>query len=192
MKLIAGLGNPGRKYLATRHNVGFETLKRLAERHGTSSPVDKFQGELVEGVIEGEKALLLCPTTYMNLSGASVLAARDFYKLELADILVICDDFNLDLGQLRIRGKGSAGGQNGLKDIIRRLGSEEFARLRIGIGEPPARWVVSDYVLSKFRGKEEEEIALAYEQAADAARDWAVEGLEYCMNQHNSRKKSSS
>lgn len=192
MKLIAGLGNPGRKYLDTRHNVGYEVVKRLARRHGTTSPTDKFQGELVEGMIKAEKVLLLCPTTYMNLSGGSVLAARDFYKLELTDILVICDDFNLDLGQLRIRGKGSAGGQNGLKDIIRRLGSDEFARLRIGIDAPPPRWVVSDYVLSKFRDTEEEEITLVYEEAADAAYDWATQGLEYCMNQHNSRKKSSS
>ena len=139
-------------------------------------------------MIGSEKTLLLCPTTYMNLSGASVLAARDFYKLPLEDILIICDDLNLALGQLRIRGKGSSGGQNGLKDIAKRLGSEEFARLRIGIGAPPERWVVSDYVLSKFRSDETEEMAVAYEDATAAARDWAVEGLGACMNRHNGKK----
>jgi len=191
MKLIAGLGNPGRKYLGSRHNVGYEVLGRLAGKYGASDPIDRFKGELVEAQLESEKTLLLCPTTYMNLSGASVLAARDFYKLELDDILVVCDDFNLDLGQLRIRGKGSSGGQKGLEDIIRRLGSDEFARLRLGIGAPPPRWQVSDYVLSKFRKDEEEEITLAYEQAAVAAVDWATKGLAYCMNQHNAKKKSS-
>jgi PTH1 family peptidyl-tRNA hydrolase len=192
MKLIVGLGNPGRKYQNTRHNVGYVVLQRLAKKYGTTSPTDKFQGELVEANVEGEKALLLCPTTYMNLSGASVLAARDFYKLPPADMLIVCDDLNLELGQLRIRGKGSSGGQNGLKDIAKRLASEEFPRLRIGIGAPPPRWQVSDYVLSKFRGKEEEEIAIVYEEAALAATDWALQGLEYCMNHHNTRKKSSS
>lgn len=192
MKLIVGLGNPGRKYLYTRHNVGYEVLQRVAKSFGTSSSVERFQGDLVEGMIGSEKLLLLCPTTYMNLSGASVLAARDFYKVPLEDILIVCDDLNLDLGQLRIRGKGSSGGQNGLKDIAHRLGSEEFARLRLGIGSPPGRWDAKDYVLSKFRGDEEELIAVAFEQAVLAVRDWAIHGLAYCMNQYNTRKKSSS
>src|ERR671924_550829 len=111
MKLIVGLGNPGRKYAGTRHNIGFDVLAELARKHGQAPPRAKFQGEVAEAAIEGEKVLLLTPLTYMNLSGSSVQPARDFYKLTNDDILVICDDFNLPLGKLRMRRKGSAGGQ---------------------------------------------------------------------------------
>ena len=140
MKLVAGLGNPGRKYQDTRHNVGFYVAAKLAERFGQSTPRSKFQGEVVEASVATEKLLLLCPHTYMNRSGSSVLASRDFYKLELTALLVVCDDLSLPVGKLRIRTKGSSGGQNGLRDIIHRLGSEEFPRLRIGIGTRPPGW----------------------------------------------------
>ena len=134
MKLIVGLGNPGRKYEGTRHNVGYEVLRRLAERFGSGSPRTRFQGETVDAELAGDKVLLLCPRTYMNLSGSSVQPARDFYKLENSELLIVCDDFNLPISKIRLRVAGSAGGQKGLADIIRRLGSDEVPRLRVGIG----------------------------------------------------------
>lgn len=186
MKLVVGLGNPGRKYEQTRHNVGFRVAVEVARRHATGSPRAKFQGEIVEGTYQQNKLLVLCPETYMNRSGASVLAARDFYKLELEDLLIVCDDFSLPLARIRVRAKGSSGGQKGLEDVIRRLGSNEFPRLRIGIGEPPERWDVADYVLSKFTAKEHDEVELAVQRAADAVEAWICDGIDQCMNQYNS------
>lgn len=185
MKLVVGLGNPGRKYEGTRHNVGFEVLAHLVREYGNSPARSAFQGEVSEASVRGHRTLLLAPHTLMNLSGTSVLAARDFYKIENADLLVVCDDFNLPLGRLRVRGKGSAGGQKGLADIIRRLGSEEIARLRVGIGEPPANWDAADFVLSKFTKQERPEIDLAVRLAADAVALWAAEGTAACMNRYN-------
>jgi len=132
MKLIVGLGNPGKKYEDTRHNVGFEVVCELIRRYQPGRPKTKFQGEYYESRISDESALLLMPHTFMNLSGGSVQKARDFYKIENADILVICDDLNLALGRLRFRPKGSAGGQNGLADILQRLGTQQVSRLRVG------------------------------------------------------------
>ena len=185
MKLIVGLGNPGGKYKDTRHNVGFEVAAVLAKRHGTSSPRVRFQGETVEATIAGQKVLLLTPLTYMNASGGSVLATRDFYKIENSDILVVCDDFALPLAKLRLRAKGSAGGQNGLKDILRRLGTEEVPRLRIGIGIPPAGRNASGYVLSRFTKEEQPLMAEAIQRAADAASAWVESGLAAAMNRYN-------
>jgi peptidyl-tRNA hydrolase, PTH1 family len=185
MKLVVSLGNPGRKYLETRHNVGFQVAEKLAERFGQSTPRAKFQGEVVEASVGTEKILLLCPHTYMNRSGSSVLAARDFYKLECSDLLVVCDDLSLPLGKLRIRTKGSSGGQNGLRDIIRRIGSEEFPRLRIGIGSPPPGWDAADFVLSKFTKDDRAEMEVAVMRAADAVESWARNGIESCMNRYN-------
>ena len=185
MKIIVGLGNPGRKYEATRHNIGFEVVYELARRHATGGVRKQFDSESVEAQIGMQKCLLLCPQTYMNRSGRSVTRARDFYKLELDEILVICDDFNLDLGRLRTRRKGSAGGQKGLADIIRCLGSDEFARLRVGIGHPPPQWDVADFVLSKFNKDERDAIVAAVNRAANAVEDWVKEGVDYCMNHYN-------
>lgn len=185
MKLVVGLGNPGRKYKDTRHNVGYSVLAELSRRHGDGSARNKFHADVVEANIEGERALLLAPLTYMNLSGTSVVEAIGFYKLSLEDLLVICDDMNLPLGKLRIRAKGSSGGQKGLADIIDRLGDEQFARLRIGIGEPPPGWNAPDFVLSKFNKQEKTEIELAVVQAADAVALWARQGAEACMDRHN-------
>lgn len=185
MKIIVGLGNPGPKYAGTRHNVGFEVLSRLARKHAAGPARNKFQGEISEAEIGGEKALLLLPLTYMNLSGGSVLAARDFYKVELSDILVICDDLNLPLARLRIRGSGSAGGQKGLDDIIRRLGSQAVPRLRVGIGTPPPQWDVADYVLSRFTKDEQPLIDEALTRAVEATAAWSAKGVEHCMNKYN-------
>ena len=185
VKIVAGLGNPGNKYSGTRHNVGFRVIEELASRFATGRPRSNFQGEAVDVRIGDERAVLLTPHTYMNRSGASVLAARDFYKVETDDLLVICDDFQLPLGRLRIRKQGSAGGQKGLDDVIRRLGTQQVPRLRIGIGDPPDGWDVADYVLSKFSRQEAEAVELAIVRAADATEMWAKEGIDACMNQYN-------
>lgn len=187
MKLIVGLGNPGRKYEQTRHNVGFIVAEKVAVLSSASGAKVKFEGELAESSVAGEKVAILCPHTYMNASGQSVRKALDFYKLELESILVICDDLNLDSGRLRIRPSGSAGGQNGIKDIIRHLGTESFARLRVGIGRPPEGWTVTDYVLGKFNKTEHETFETATTQAAHAAICWAGEGVGAAMNRFNIR-----
>jgi PTH1 family peptidyl-tRNA hydrolase len=185
MKLVVGLGNPGRKYQGTRHNIGYLVLAELARKFGGGTPKAKFHGETVEADLKGHKALLLSPTTFMNLSGLSVQEAKTFYKIADEDLIVVCDDLNLPVAKLRIRAKGSAGGQKGLEDIIRRLGSEDFARLRIGIGSPPEGWDWADYVLSKFSKEELPDIEEAVWKAADAVALWAGAGIETCMNQYN-------
>jgi peptidyl-tRNA hydrolase, PTH1 family len=185
MKLVFGLGNPGRRYEATRHNIGAMVVTELARRHATGPAKTKFHAEVVEASLAGQTALLLIPTTYMNLSGSSVQEAQAFYKVPLEDLMVICDDLNLPLGKLRIRSKGSSGGQKGLEDIIRRLATEDFARLRIGIGQPPEGWDWADFVLSKFAKQELGEIEQAVGMAADAVVAWVREGLAMCMNRYN-------
>jgi PTH1 family peptidyl-tRNA hydrolase len=185
MKMVIGLGNPGQKYEGTRHNVGFAVASELARRHVTGRPRSGFQAELVETDLSGEKALLVLPQTFMNLSGTSALAARDFYKLANEDLLVVCDDFNLPLGALRLRGQGTAGGQKGLADILRRLGTEEVPRLRIGVGPVPASWDPVDFVLSRFTKNELPEIELSVVRAADAVEVWATKGLQESMNRYN-------
>ena len=185
MKLIVGLGNPGAQYKDTRHNVGFEVAAQLAKKHAKGTPRAKFQGEFVEAEMAGERVLLLTPLTFMNLSGTSVLAARDFYKIELPDTLIVCDDFNLPLGKLRLRSKGSAGGQKGLEDILRRLGTEEVPRLRLGIGPPPPGRDLAGYVLSRFAKDEQPIMAETVKRAAEAAAAWVQKGLESAMNVYN-------
>ena len=185
LKLVVGLGNPGRKYVTTRHNIGFGVVEMLAHRHGLGKARSKFRGETVEFNIGGQRGLLLCPHTYMNRSGLSVLEARDFFKVDHADVLIICDDFSLPLGRLRCRAKGSAGGQKGLQDIFRCLGTQEVPRLRVGIGPPPDGWDMADYVLSRFSSDELPVVRDAIARAADAAADWAKGGIEACMNRYN-------
>ena len=185
MKLVVGLGNPGRRYEGTRHNVGFAVLAEVARRLGVSGFKVKFHGELAEGMVDAHKVLLLSPLTYMNRSGTSVRAARDFFGLSNEDLLVVCDDLNLPLAKLRFRSAGSSGGQKGLEDIIEKLQSDEFSRLRIGIGNPPAGWEGADFVLGRFDRGELPEIELAVVQAADAVTDWIRHGVQVCMNRYN-------
>jgi len=185
MKLVAGLGNPGKKYAGTRHNVGFDVVTELARRLKAPTARAAFDGLVTEVTHAGEKVLLLAPQTFMNRSGQSVQKARDFYKLELTDLLLVCDDFNLPLARLRMRTKGSAGGQKGLADTIRALGTEEFARLRVGVGEPPSTWDAADWVLSRFSRDERPEIDVTIVQAADAILEWVAAGPGPCMNRYN-------
>jgi PTH1 family peptidyl-tRNA hydrolase len=190
MKLIVGLGNPGRKYEGTRHNVGFDVVNLLARRAGAGGAKKAFQGETTDIVVGAERTMLLRPHTFMNRSGSSVVEARDFYKLTDADVLVVCDDLNLPLGRLRLRAKGSAGGQKGLADIIRCLGGEEVSRLRVGIGSPSdvhPDMDAADFVLAKFTKTEQAEMDLAVQAAADAAECWVREGLAAAMNRLNSK-----
>ncbi|QDT39429.1 aminoacyl-tRNA hydrolase [Stratiformator vulcanicus] len=187
MKLIVGLGNPGREYAGTRHNAGFEVIEELVRRGGSPAPKIKFEGQYWEAVFGSVSLKLLEPSTFMNRSGRSVGAAVQFLKLPLEDLLVICDDMNLEPGRLRLRGRGSAGGSNGMKDIIARLGTDEFPRLRVGIGRPAGRMSAVDHVLGRFREDERSELDIAVREAADGVEMWAREGLVTAMNHVNTR-----
>jgi PTH1 family peptidyl-tRNA hydrolase len=183
------LGNPGRRYAGTRHNVGYQVLAALGSQFGEGTPKAKFHGEVLEANLDGQKALLLSPLTYMNHSGLSVVEAKAFFKLANEDLLVVCDDLNLPLGKLRFRARGSSGGQKGMEDIIQRLGSDEFARLRIGIGSAPPGWEWADYVLSKFTAEELPIIEQTVREAAAAVTVWAREGIQRSMNLYNADKE---
>jgi PTH1 family peptidyl-tRNA hydrolase len=185
VKLVIGLGNPGSKYVGTRHNVGFGVVSELARRFGVVQPQAKFQGEYQDVLIQSEKILLIAPQTFMNRSGESVWQFVRFYQPEPADIVVICDDMNLPTGRLRWRPSGSAGGQKGLNDIIQRLGHDRFPRLRIGVGRPPGRMDVTAWVLGRFREDEKEDIEHAVVRAADSVENWIAEGIEPTMVEFN-------
>lgn len=186
-KLVVGLGNPGSKYAGTRHNVGFEVLESLARRGVADAPRPKFDGQMTTIQLAGAAAVhLFWPLTYMNQSGRAVAAAVRFYKIDPeVDLLVICDDMSLPLGKLRMRARGSSGGQKGLNDILRALASQAIARLRVGIEPAPPGWDVADYVLSRFRKDEQDAVKVAIENAADAVELWCRSGIDACMNQIN-------
>ena len=186
--LIVGLGNPGSKYWNTRHNVGYAALDALAEDLHISVSRVKFQGMYGQGTMGGQKVVLLKPTTYMNLSGQSVAACARFYKIPPERILVMSDDVSLDPGRLRIRKNGSAGGHNGLKSIISSLGSQEFPRVKIGVGaKPHPEYDLADWVLSTFPYDQREMMAETYQRAARAAKTLILEGPDQAMNQFNGK-----
>jgi peptidyl-tRNA hydrolase, PTH1 family len=186
MKLVIGLGNPGRQYAGTRHNVGFDVLDLLAGRHRLeweSAPADALMARW-----RAASALLAKPLTFMNLSGHAIGELLRFYKIEAPDLFVIVDEANLELGRLRARPSGSAGGHNGLKSIISALGTEEFARLRVGVGRGDARRDLADHVLAKFDPDERIEVAEAVGRAADAAELFVAEGMTPVMNRFNRKE----
>jgi PTH1 family peptidyl-tRNA hydrolase len=185
MKLIVGLGNIGRQYQKTRHNVGFEVLEALTVRNPGGSAKEKFDGRITDVTILGERALLLWPYTLMNRSGQSVIAAAAFYQVPNEELLVVCDDFNLPLGKLRLRSQGSAGGQKGLEDIIKRIGTDEFSRLRVGIGPVPDSRDAAEFVLGRFSPAERPVIEDTIQTAADAVECWVREGIKEGMNKFN-------
>ncbi|MCC7476344.1 MAG: aminoacyl-tRNA hydrolase [Pirellulales bacterium] len=185
MKLIVGLGNVGRKYEKTRHNVGFQVLDLLLQRANGEGGKERFDGRVTEVLIGSERVMLLWPHTLMNRSGQSVQLAAGFYQIPPSELLVVCDDFNLPLGKLRLRSQGSAGGQRGLEDIIRRLGTEEISRLRVGIGPVPEHWDAADFVLGKFGPSDLTIVSDAIQRAAEAAECWAMHGIESAMNGFN-------
>ena len=188
MYIIAGLGNPTREYEKTRHNVGFEVIDVLADMLGTTVEEKKFKGLYGRGIIGGEKVLLLKPQTFMNLSGESVKAAADFYKVDHEHIIIIYDDISLDVGQLRIRKKGSAGGHNGIKNIIAHLGTQEFSRIRVGVGDKPKKMDLADYVLSRFSKEDRVLMEDACKDASKAVNVMITESEDAAMNQFNGHK----
>lgn len=201
MKIVVGLGNPGLQYENTRHNVGFSVVAHLAKASGEANltapagsekgrstaktGTGKFKAELTEIRLGGVKLLLVRPLTYMNLSGQAVGPLLAFYKLPVADLLVVCDDLSLPVGRLRLRASGSSGGQKGLQDILRAVGVVDVPRLRIGIGETPSGWETADYVLSKFSAAEMPIVELAVANAAAAVGAWVTAGITAAMNQFN-------
>ena len=192
VKMIVGLGNPGPRYAANRHNIGFQCVELFARRH--SIALDKMQNKAMVGqgwVQAGskrEKVLLVKPLTFMNLVGEAVAPLVRFYQVELAQILVMHDDLDLESGRLRLRPGGSSGGQNGIKSLIERLGSQEFGRARIGIGRPPGRMDPAAYVLQNFSADEEALFGPLRARVADAAEVWLCEGMEVAMNRFNGDK----
>jgi peptidyl-tRNA hydrolase, PTH1 family len=184
MKIVVGLGNPGKKYHGTRHNVGFAVVDALAESPGASGFQSRFDAQVAESREGDDKILLVKPETFMNLSGRSVRQALDFYQLTTADLLVVCDDINLPLGKLRFRARGTHGGHNGLRDIQSHLGTTEYPRLRIGVDAPPEEGAV-DYVLGRFRSSEKPIIAEAIAEAVQGVVLWVRVGIDPCMNQYN-------
>lgn len=188
MFIIAGLGNPSREYEKTRHNVGFEAIDLLADKLGVKCTDKKHRAFCGMGLIGTEKVILSKPQTYMNLSGESIGSMADYYKVEPDHIIVICDDINLEEGQLRIRAKGSAGGHNGLKSIINHLGSQEFLRIRVGVGEKPKEMDLADYVLGRFPKAQEALMEDAYKAAAEASVKIVEDGADAAMNLYNRKK----
>lgn len=185
MKLIVGLGNPGSKYEKTKHNVGFDVIDLLADSYNISVTKIKHKGLIGEGTIKGNKVLLLKPQTFMNLSGESVKEVMSFYKINVDDIIIVYDDTSLAVGSLRIRLKGSAGGHNGIKNIIAHLGTSDFARVKVGIGEKPNGWDLADYVLSKFSKDDEPLIISGKEKAVKAIEELLENGASSAMNKYN-------
>ena len=183
MKIIIGLGNPGRQYQGTRHNVGYMTLDLLGKRHGIPVRSRRLRALVGQGQIDGRQVILAKPLTFMNLSGQAVSALVRNYRVTPEDIIVISDDVNLDLGRLRIRARGSAGGHKGLKSIIHDLGSEDFPRVRIGVGAPERDMV--DYVLSRFKRSELPAVREVVERAASAVEMVLQEGIDQAMNVFN-------
>jgi PTH1 family peptidyl-tRNA hydrolase len=184
MKIIVGLGNPGKEYKNTRHNVGYMVLEELAARYPVEKQETKFDAIIGHIRVKGEKVLLVKPLTYMNLSGRSVQPLVHWHKLELVDLMVVYDDMDLPLGALRIRAAGGSGGHNGIKSIIERLATADFARTRIGIGRPDDREAV-EWVLGRFAGGEKEQAEQIIKHAADALEKWITTDIVEAMNAYN-------
>ncbi|MCM1268739.1 MAG: aminoacyl-tRNA hydrolase [Bacteroidales bacterium] len=190
MYIIAGLGNPDGKYRNTRHNIGFDVIDAVAEKNDIIVGEKKHKAVIGKGMIAGEKAVLVKPLTYMNLSGESIRSVIDFYKAdEKRELIVISDDVSLDPGQIRIRKRGSDGGHNGLKNIILHLGHDEFIRVRMGVGEKPPKMDLADYVLGHFLPEEWELMNESARKAALAIETIIAEGADAAMNRYNAKKK---
>ena len=185
LPLIAGLGNPGREYRETRHNVGFMVIDRLAEKLGVSFQKEQLKGLTATGNWEGHKVLLVKPQTFMNESGRSVVPLMHYFKIPQDRLFVIHDDMDIPFSHLRVRPNGSNGGQKGVGSIIGQLGSQEFCRLRCGIGHPTGQMDVKDYVLSKFSREEEELLNIVLDRASDCVLDYLSRGFVYAMNHYN-------
>ena len=193
MYLIAGLGNPGEEYAKHRHNVGFQSVSYLADRHGLSFTEKQSKARLATGTFAGQRVVLAKPFTFMNASGQAVAALARWYKIDVKrELLVIYDDLDLPFGTLRLRANGSAGGQNGMKSIIEQLGTQEFARLRVGIGRPPEGWDPRDYVLGNWNREQAEQLPELYARIADATELFIREGIIAAMNRFNASGRDDS
>jgi PTH1 family peptidyl-tRNA hydrolase len=193
VKLVAGLGNPGRQYAGTRHNVGFEVVECLAARHAAAfeaAPVDAARQARWRRGGSGDDVWLVEPLAFMNLSGEAIGGLARYYRVDPVDLLVICDDVALSLGRLRVRGEGSDGGHNGLKSVAAHLGTSAYPRLRVGVGRGDQRRDLADHVLSRFEVEERDDVARAVERAADAVEVWVASGLEPAMRTYNRREAS--
>ena len=188
MKIIVGIGNPGKRYADTRHNIGFTVVDRLAGRLGISGWRRRFHAQAAEGTYRGERVLLLKPETYVNESGRAVAAAVHWRRVALHDVMVVCDDFNLDLGRLRVRGNGSSGGHKGLASIAAHVASDEVPRLRIGIGAAGPN-EAREYVLSFFSAAERQIVEEVVAHAVRALEVWMESGLAECQNKYNAYRK---
>ena len=190
MFLIAGLGNPGRQYEKTRHNMGFDTIDELIERHRIPQGGIAHKAMYGKGMIAGEKVLAVKPLTYMNLSGEAIREYGNYYKMDPeTELIVIYDDIDLEPGQIRIRKKGSAGGHNGIKSIIAQIGTQNFYRIKVGVGAKPKGWDLADYVLGRFSSEERELVDKAICDAADAVEMILKDGIEVAMNHYNGAAK---
>lgn len=188
MYIIMGLGNPGKQYAHTRHNVGFDTIDILADKYNISVDIKKHKALCGKGMIGGQKVVLAKPQTFMNLSGESVRELVDFYKIDPEEeLIVIYDDISLEPGQLRVRPKGSAGGHNGIKNIIAHLGTQVFKRVKVGVGEKPKGYDLADYVLGRFSKEDRILMEDAFGRAAEAAVCMMNDSMEHAMNQYNKK-----
>lgn len=185
MYLIVGLGNPEEEYSKTRHNMGFNVVNKLSNKYGIEVNKKKFDGLCGDGIIEGEKVILLKPQTYMNLSGKSIVQVVNFYKTPLENIIVIYDDIDIEQGLIRIRKKGSSGSHNGMKSVIAELGSEEFARVRVGIGKPKYEGDMINYVIGAVPEEEQKELEKGVEKAKEAIVEILKSGIDIAMNKFN-------
>lgn len=190
MYIIAGLGNPTAQYEGTRHNVGFDVIDALADKYNITVDGRKNRAFVGKGIIEGQKVILVKPQTYMNLSGESIRGIIDYYKIdEEEELIVVYDDISMDIGQIRIRKKGSAGGHNGIKNIIAHLGHDVFRRVKVGVGEKPKGFDLADYVLSHFSKSEKEQLEEGYEKAVSAIEMILRDEMEEAMNEYNRKVK---
>ncbi len=190
MYIIAGLGNPGSKYEKTRHNMGFDVIDELVEEYNVPGAGVKFDAMYGKGRIAGEKVILVKPLSFMNLSGGPIRAMCDYFKVDPeSELIVVYDDIDLEPGQLRIRKKGSAGGHNGMKDIIQKLGTQNFVRVKVGVGAKPKGWDLADYVLGRFSKEERTHIDEAIEKAAKAVAVIIQDGPDAAMNEYNRKEQ---
>ena len=188
MYLIVGLGNPGMKYDATKHNMGFKVIDELVDTYRIPSSGTSLKGMYGKGMIGAEKVILIKPMTYMNNSGECVRAFVDYYKVDPGEeLIVIYDDITLEPGNIRVRKKGSAGGHNGIKSIIAHLGTEKFKRIRVGVGEKPKNWDLADFVLSPFKPEEKDAVREGIEKAAKAVEVILTDGADAAMNRYNKK-----
>lgn len=187
MKLIVGLGNPGTQYAATRHNIGFEVIDSLSEAYNIPVNKSKYKAIIGEGRIGNERVILMKPQTFMNLSGEAVRACMDFQKISNEDVIIIYDDISLDVGQIRIRKNGSAGGHNGIKSIIAHMNTQEFPRIKFGVGQKPAGWDLANYVLGRFSDEDMKIIGPKIDDVIKATECMVTSTIDKAMNQYNKK-----